>query len=623
MKIVTHALTAPPPQKCSMPNLVSLNGMSLGGSTDALWTALHSSFCNSNSARKPPAGKALRAAVQRSLSRAPSGTTPMCVLILDEMDAFLPRGTLAKTESKQASARPLSTQSQAPTAPVSNSPNADSAKISTPTSMSTSSSQTSSGSSRSGRSDQSGRTTPASKAASKRSALKHAAGVNTCRGVASGVDALYSLFDIACSDKSRLVFVGMANAINMISQALPRLASMGIQHEKVLFAPYSQVQVQRIITARLADAEIALLGGDATSSQAKRAALGGTGFPPPSVPQQRILAPPALGLLSKKVAARSGDMRLMLQLVRAAAGAAAKRLGAADAAALAVFDDGADCGPSQASSSSSSSNSSCSEAGVADPSPLSQGSCDSVHAGAGRAGGGGDSPHRSRGTKRCRADGNAQGVTVDPPAVGELLAKGPLVSMKDALDAVKAVLTSPYVPALKALPTNCQVVVALAVGCARARARASTPSAPTNVDLWANKGWDLKLTPTGSAAAAASTVRVAGATVSVGELSTAFNRVARKKLLDVHAVAAADFGDLVSRAVESGMLAVVTKGPGRGSAAGGSSAEWGLGLGVGVQLRVNIGEEEVTQALGCTPLATVLQSELLGMGVLKGLLKAR
>ena len=418
----------------------------------------------------------------------------------------------------------------------------------------------------------------------------------------------------------------MANAINMISQALPRLASMGIQHEKVLFAPYSQAQVQRIVTARLADAEAALLSSPEVSDTPKRAAGGGSPTPAgraPALPTQRILAPPALGLLSKKVAARSGDMRLMLQLVRAAAAASVKRTGAAAGRILTdahpTVDDAAGSGPSQASSASS-----CfGDDDAPDPSPLSQGSCvsaESIPAATGASGANASS--QGRGKKRSR-DGDAPCAALDCAAVGELLAKGPLISMKDALDAVKAVLTSPYVPALKALPTNCQVVVALAMGCARARARSSTPALPTKIDLWANKGWDMKPAASGSGGSAVATVRVAGATVSVGELSTAFNRVARKKLLDVHAVAAADFGDLVSRAVESGMLAVVTKGPGRGSAAGGTSAEWGLGMGVGVQLRVNIGEDEVAEALEATPLATVLKSELLGMGVLKGLLKAR
>ncbi len=483
----------------------------------------------------------------------------------------------------------------------------------TPSSSSSRSSRSGSGSSSSSSSGSVSRGTPQA-AASKRSALKHAAGVSTCRGVASGVDALYTLFDIACSANSRLVFVGMANAINMISQALPRLASSGLQYEKVLFAPYSQAQVQRIVTARLADAQVALTEPDATAPPpAKAAATTTTPAAAPSAPSQGILAPPALGLLSKKVAARSGDMRLMLQLVRAAAAAAAKRLGApAPSSPPPQASNGGDddsSGPSQASTASQEGED------EVDPAPLSQGSCDSVHAPQTSLGG------RRGGVKRGRSSVDASLTVHDAAVTKALLAKGPLISMKDALDAVKAVLTSPYVPALKALPTNCQVVVALAVGCARARARSSAVAPTTKIDLWANKGWDMK--PTAASAASTATVRVAGATVSVGELSTAFNRVARKKLLDVHAVAAADFGDLVSRAVESGMLAVVSKGPGRGAAAGGTCAEWGLGLGVGVLLRVNIGEDEVAEALEETPLATVLQSELLGMGVLKGLLKAR
>ena len=98
--------------------------------------------------------------------------------------------------------------------------------------------------------------------------------------------------------------------------------------------------------------------------------------------------------------------------------------------------------------------------------------------------------------------------------------------------------------------------------------------------------------------------------MTVGELNTAFNRVARRKLLDVHGVTGSEFGDLVSRAVEGGMLAV-SSGTGRSK---GAVAEWGLGFGVGVRLRVNVSEEDVEAALKSGPLWSVLSSELQGLG---------
>lgn len=98
---------------------------------------------------------------------------------------------------------------------------------------------------------------------------------------------LYAAFELSKNPSSRIVLVGIANALDLPTRLLPWLRAGGCLPETLSFAPYDSSALASIVRQRLA-------GSDALSTS-------------------------AVLLAAKKVASGSGDARLVLDVVREAA----------------------------------------------------------------------------------------------------------------------------------------------------------------------------------------------------------------------------------------------------------------------------------------------------------------
>lgn len=111
-------------------------------------------------------------------------------------------------------------------------------------------------------------------------------------------DVLYSLFEWALHRSSRLVLIGIANALDLTDRFLPRLKARELKPQLLPFLPYTGVQIGSIITEMLR-----------STLPTKSSAA------PDFVP---FLHPAAIQLSSKKVASQTGDLRKVFSLVRRA-----------------------------------------------------------------------------------------------------------------------------------------------------------------------------------------------------------------------------------------------------------------------------------------------------------------
>lgn len=100
---------------------------------------------------------------------------------------------------------------------------------------------------------------------------------------------LYSLFEWAFAPNSRLILIGIANALDLTDRFLPRLKARNLKPSLLPFLPYTAAEVSSVLTARCRS----LLPYNSTEP---------TDFVP-------ILHPSAIQLISKKVASQSGDLR--------------------------------------------------------------------------------------------------------------------------------------------------------------------------------------------------------------------------------------------------------------------------------------------------------------------------
>lgn len=98
----------------------------------------------------------------------------------------------------------------------------------------------------------------------------------------AGTRLLYSLFEAAASAGSRLVLIGVCNALDLTSRRLPMLAARGIAPVRVVFGPYAPDDVAAIVRARLGPAA------------------------------DRLFAASALALLARRVCSLGGDLRTAL-----------------------------------------------------------------------------------------------------------------------------------------------------------------------------------------------------------------------------------------------------------------------------------------------------------------------
>lgn len=109
---------------------------------------------------------------------------------------------------------------------------------------------------------------------------------------------LYNLFEWAFVPHSKLVLVGIANALDLTDRFLPRLKARNLKPELLPFLPYSAAEIASVLTSRC------------------RSLLPlGHGAAPDFVP---VLHPSAIQLISKKVAAQTGDLRKSFDIAQRA-----------------------------------------------------------------------------------------------------------------------------------------------------------------------------------------------------------------------------------------------------------------------------------------------------------------
>ena len=109
------------------------------------------------------------------------------------------------------------------------------------------------------------------------------------------LEVLYTLFEWSLSPSSRLVLVGIANALDLTDRFLPRLKARNLKPQLLPFLPYTVAQIASVITTKLKS----LLPPENAASD----------FIP-------FLHPTAIQFCSKKVASQTGDLRKAFDIVR-------------------------------------------------------------------------------------------------------------------------------------------------------------------------------------------------------------------------------------------------------------------------------------------------------------------
>ncbi|KAI1266827.1 cell division control protein [Xylariaceae sp. FL1019] len=107
------------------------------------------------------------------------------------------------------------------------------------------------------------------------------------------MESLYKVFEWSMQRTSRLVLVGIANALDLTDRFLPRLKARNLKPELLPFLPYSAAQIKSIITGRLKS-------------------LVPEGSPLP------FIHPAAIELCSRKVSSQTGDLRKAFEICRRA-----------------------------------------------------------------------------------------------------------------------------------------------------------------------------------------------------------------------------------------------------------------------------------------------------------------
>ncbi|CAG7994694.1 unnamed protein product [Penicillium salamii] len=112
----------------------------------------------------------------------------------------------------------------------------------------------------------------------------------------SGV--LQSLFEWSLQSKSKLMLIGIANALDLTDRSLPQLKAKNLKPRLLPFLPYSAASIADVMTNRL------------------RSLLpAGSEADPKLVP---FVQPAAIQLCSKKVASQTGDLRKAFELIKRA-----------------------------------------------------------------------------------------------------------------------------------------------------------------------------------------------------------------------------------------------------------------------------------------------------------------
>ncbi|CAK7216147.1 AAA ATPase [Sporothrix bragantina] len=123
------------------------------------------------------------------------------------------------------------------------------------------------------------------------------------------LESLYRVMEWSMLKASRLVLVGIANALDLTDRFLPRLKSRNLQPELLPFLPYTAPQIKNIITTRLKSALPTKL------SSVPEGASAPAPTPASTIP---FFHPAAIELCSRKVASQTGDLRKAFEILRRA-----------------------------------------------------------------------------------------------------------------------------------------------------------------------------------------------------------------------------------------------------------------------------------------------------------------
>ena len=116
--------------------------------------------------------------------------------------------------------------------------------------------------------------------------------------MALDVEILYTLFQWSLHGSSRLILIGIANALDLTDRFLPRLKARNLKPQLLPFLPYTASQITSIITTKLKSLSL----------------------PDPTMPVDYLpfLHPVAIQLCSRKAASQSGDLRKAFDIIRRA-----------------------------------------------------------------------------------------------------------------------------------------------------------------------------------------------------------------------------------------------------------------------------------------------------------------
>lgn len=107
---------------------------------------------------------------------------------------------------------------------------------------------------------------------------------------------LYTLFEWSLHRSSRLIVLGIANALDLTDRFLPRLKARNLKPRLLPFLPYTAPQIASVITTKL-----------------KSLSSTDCGTPADYVP---FVHPTAVQLCSKRIAAQTGDLRKAFDIIR-------------------------------------------------------------------------------------------------------------------------------------------------------------------------------------------------------------------------------------------------------------------------------------------------------------------
>ncbi|KAI9745439.1 MAG: AAA ATPase [Claussenomyces sp. TS43310] len=109
------------------------------------------------------------------------------------------------------------------------------------------------------------------------------------------LEFMYKLFEWSLQKSSRLILIGIANALDLTDRFLPRLKARNLKPKLLPFLPYNASQIKAVIVTRLKS----LVPADSKA--------------PDNIP---FLHPAAIELCSRKVASQTGDLRKALDICR-------------------------------------------------------------------------------------------------------------------------------------------------------------------------------------------------------------------------------------------------------------------------------------------------------------------